>query len=148
MATFEIYVDFVKFFGLGKSVDRMWAEGTCLPSIRGADVARLIMRVFDSILPARGAPLAELCNVLLLAEADDRKAISQPAQNPSAQPSRAISKFNTEDLGHFTAEQSPENAYEKGIGHLGTGRGIPMLLQSAIVRLCLAVVVIVAASVS
>jgi hypothetical protein len=111
-------------------------------------VARLIMRVFDSILPARGAPLAELCNVLLLAEADDRKAISQPAQNPSAQPSRAISKFNTEDLGHFTAEQSPENAYEKGIGHLGTGRGIPMLLQSAIVRLCLAVVVIVAASVS
>ena len=76
-----------------------------------ASMARLIMRVVDSILPgrraARGVPLAELCSVLLLVEADGRKATPQPPQNPSAQPGTGVSaEFNTEEpSSDLTAER-------------------------------------------
>jgi hypothetical protein len=114
-------------------------------------MARLTMRVVDSIWPgrraARDVPLAELCNLLILAEADDRKAIPQPPQNPSAQPGTVAShKFNTEDLDHLAAEQSPENVYQRDMGRLDAGRAVPML--PPFVRLCLSAAIIVATSVS
>jgi hypothetical protein len=53
-------------------------------------MARLIMRVADSILPgrraARGVPLAELCSVLLLAEADERKPLRSPPKSERPSP--------------------------------------------------------------
>jgi hypothetical protein len=113
-------------------------------------MARLIMRVADSILPgrraARGVPLAELCSVLLLAEADERKATPQPPQNPSAQPGTGVSaEFNTEASGDLTAERFPENVHRE---RPETRRAVPPLLQSPIARLCLAATVVAAASVS
>ena len=113
-------------------------------------MARLIMRVADSILPgrraARGVPLAELCSVLLLPETDERKATPQPSQNPSAQPGTGVSaEFNTEASGDLTAERFPENVHRE---RPETRRAVPPLLQSPIARLCLAATVVAAASVS
>src|SRR5580700_7612194 len=114
-------------------------------------MARLIMRVADSIFAGtpgggRGVPLAELCSVLLLAEADERKATPQPPQNPSAQPGTGVSaEFNTEASGDLTAERFPENVHRECPE---TRRAVPPLLQSPIARLCLAATVVAAASVS
>ena len=113
-------------------------------------MARLIMRVADSILPGRragrGVPLADLCSVLLLAGADERKAIPQPPQNPSAQPGTGVSaEFNTEASGDLTAERFPENVHRE---RPETRRAVPPLLQSPIARLRLAATVVAAASVS
>jgi hypothetical protein len=107
-------------------------------------MARLIMRVVNSILPgrraARGVPLAELCSVLLLAETDERKAI-RAHPGTGANP-----EFNAEEPGHLTANQSSENAYQKGVVRLD--RAVSKLPQSPIVRRCLAAAVVAAASVS
>ena len=114
-------------------------------------MARLIMRVVDSILPgrraARGVPLAELCSVLLLVEADGRNATPQPPQNPSAQPGTGVSaESNTEEpSSDLTAERSPDNVHRE---RPETRRAVPRLLQSPIARLCLAATVVAAASVS
>src|SRR5438309_3286842 len=108
-----------------------------------------MMRVFDRLLArrrsARGVPLAELRDLLVLAEADTRDASPDSCQTGAITVVGLKSGVNTDNIGYLAAEQSPEDVHRR---HSDTRRAVSLMLHQPTGRLALAAAVAGAASVT